>query len=180
MANRTARAWAWRIRALGHQPEIIGLWLATPNIYEDGGKPAPATHDGMAAARDKCDGRMVDEWIVDRLVELDVEVVGPNDPEGMWLIVPAGRYDFGLQGEVLIAFVRRALLALQRAGAKPVTCDDSAPRWTVLGGYGETPEEIAESVIAEWLASGAGDPDDKVWFGRPERIGIERRDRAPA
>jgi hypothetical protein len=152
------------------QPDIIGLWFATPNFYEEGGKPAPQPPPDLASARDKWGGRTVDEWIADRLRELDVTAVGPNDPVGMWLIVPAGRYDFGLQGEVLVAFVRRTVLALLRAGAMPVTRDDAPVGWRVLEEYGRNPDEIADAVIAEWLASGGGDPDDKVWFARPDRI----------
>lgn len=72
------------------QPDLIGLWFATPNIYQDGGKPAPAPPPDLASARNKWDGRTVDDWIADRLREIDVAEVEPNDPVGMWLIVPAG------------------------------------------------------------------------------------------
>lgn len=152
------------------QPDIIGLWFAAPNLYEGGGKPVPEPPPDLESARDKWEGRTVDEWIADRLRELDVAEVGPNDPVGMWLIVPSGRYDFGLQGEVLVAFVRRTLLALLRAGAMPVVRDDAPAGWRVLGQYGANPDEIADAVIAGWLASGGGDPDDTVWFARPDRI----------
>lgn len=154
------------------QPEIIGLWFATPNIYQDGGKPPLEPPQDLAVARNRWDARTVDEWIADRMRELDVAEVGPNDPVGMWLIPAAGRYDFGLQGEMLAAFVRRALLALLRAGAMPVTPDDTPDPngWKVLEECGGSQEEIAEAIIAEWLAMGGGNPDDRVWFARPDRI----------
>lgn len=153
----------------GH-PDIIGLWFTTPNLYGEGGKPAPEPPPDLERARDKWDGRRVDEWIADRLQELDVAEVGPNDPVGLWLIVPAGRYDFRLQGEVLEAFVRRTLLALLRAGAMPVMRDDTPAGWRVLEQYGTRPDEIADAVTAEWLASGGGNPDDTVWLARPDRL----------
>ena len=38
-----------------------------------------------------------------------------------------------------------------------------------MQGYGDTPEQIAEAIIAEWLASGAGDPDfSALWFATPK------------
>lgn len=146
--------------------------FAAPNIYEHGCEPPSPPPQDLASARNKWDGGTVDEWISDRLGELDVAQVGPNDPVGMWLIPPAGRYDFGLAGELLVAFVWRTLLDLLRAGAMPVTGDDASDqdRWSVLKEYRGRPEDIAEAIIGEWLASGGGDPDDRVWFARPDRL----------
>ena len=67
--------------------------------------------------------------------------------------------------------MRRVLLGLLHAGAMPVMRDETPVGWQALEQYGDSPEEVAEAVIAEWLASGDGDPDDKRWFARPDRIG---------
>lgn len=44
----------------------------------------------------------------------------PVDAVGLWQIVPAGRYGFGLDNSDLAEFVRRCALALPEHGAKPV------------------------------------------------------------
>jgi hypothetical protein len=40
--------------------------------------------------------------------------------------------------------------------------------WKIVEGYGGAPEQIADAVIAEWIAAGCGDPNEHaVWFGKP-------------
>jgi len=93
----------------------------------------------------------------------------PFDAVGLWQIIPKGRHDFGLSGDKLIDFTRRHILALLARGAHPIRFGESGDKWEVQTQYGATPEEIAEGIIAEWLASGQKDPDvEGLWFGLPE------------
>ncbi len=115
-------------------------------------------------ARNKFSGETVEEWLDMLPYELE------GDATGLWTIIPAGRHDFGLTGDDLIEFTRRGLLALLREGAKPVHGSKEAlSGWELAEGYGDTPEQIAEAVIVEWLASGGGDPDvSALWFATPK------------
>ena len=61
-------------------------------------------------------------------------------------------------------------MALLERGARPVQSSDRSPFWVLDRSYGETPDEIADAVIAEWLAPGVGDPKvGAVWFATPDR-----------
>jgi hypothetical protein len=82
---------------------------------------------------------------------------GLNDEVGVGIsgIIGNGRYGFGLEGEQLIDFVRRSLYTLLERGAKP-------RHWLMTGTpqlqYGsDSPSEIVEGVIADWLKRGGGD-----------------------
>jgi hypothetical protein len=112
--------------------------------------------------RDKFSGWTVAEWLEAMPNEL------PRDAVGLWQIVPLNRHDFGLNDPDLIEFTRRALLAILHRGARPVRGANNPERWVPILEYGDDPERIADAVIAEWLASGAGDPDMAgLWFATP-------------
>lgn len=86
------------------------------------------------------------------------------------VIVRGGRYGFAFEGAELIAFVRRAILALLEKGAEPRhwgTVDD--PMRNIMLHYGtDTPDEIADGIIADWQAMGGGDLQwGDFWFARP-------------
>jgi hypothetical protein len=79
---------------------------------------------------------------------------GLDDDVGIGLngIVADGREGFGLEGSALVDFVRRSLHGLVKRGARP-------RHWRLDGNiplhYGnDSPDEIVEGVIADWLASG--------------------------
>jgi hypothetical protein len=111
--------------------------------------------------RHKIYGTPIEEWIASVPNELPIDAVG------LWQIVPAGREGFELSGQELIDFVRLNLLALLEKGALPVTgAVDSVHFWTLVP-YGETPNEIADAVIAEWIASGREPDVGGVWFALP-------------
>ena len=75
----------------------------------------------------------------------------PHDVVGIWHIVPTGETGFGLTGEALSDFVRRAVLALLDAGAVPVRhIPDSGYEWVHQKQYGTTREEIADAIVKEW------------------------------
>lgn len=90
----------------------------------------------------------------------------PVDAVGMWQIIPAGRHGFGLGGDELTEFVRRCVLALLDAGAKPVVGGGGSDYdWLLQPQYGKSNEEILSAVINEWLISGATDCDPGGgWF----------------
>ena len=96
--------------------------------------------------------------------ELDIDAVG------MFQIVPGGRVDFGLAGDELTDYVRRAILALLDEGAVPVRgAPGSGYFWIHQKHYGTSREDIADAVIAEWLSL-EDDPMVLVgaaWFARP-------------
>lgn len=113
--------------------------------------------------RDKYCGETVAEWLETLPYELE------RDAIGLWGIIPVGRHTFGLVDSDLVEFTRRALLAVLQKGARPVRGANNPERWIAADEYGDIPEQIADAVIAEWLASGAGDPDvGGLWFATPE------------
>jgi hypothetical protein len=102
----------------------------------------------------KFHGTLMSEWIAFTPGGLDDEV-----GVGLATIIHAGRYGYGLEGEQLIDFVRRSLYTLVERGAKP-------RHWLMTGTpqlhYGDdSPNEIVEGVIADWLNRGG---DDLEWF----------------
>jgi hypothetical protein len=107
-------------------------------------------------------GRTVSDWIGLTAGEL------VRDAVGLWQIVPDGRTGFGLGGPDLVDFVRKSVLVLLKRGAKPVRGGrGTGYNWIVQPQYGTTDADIADAVIAEWLAAGR-DPDfDGVWFALP-------------
>lgn len=115
--------------------------------------------------RDRYFGQTISEHIASIPEEL------PYDAVGLWQIIPFGRKGFGFEGPELTDFVRRCLYALVEAGAKPVIGGGSTDYyWIYQPQYGTENAEIVENVIAEWLASGGGDPDPgDLWFALPER-----------
>jgi hypothetical protein len=74
-----------------------------------------------------------------------------------------------LLGDDLTDFVRRCVLALLEHDAKPVMGGGGTEYdWLLQSQYGKANEEIANAVINEWLANGAGDPDPGgLWFALP-------------
>jgi len=91
------------------------------------------------------------------------------DAVGLWQIVPAGCDGFELSGDDLIEFICRCVLALLERGAKPVVGGGGTVYdWLLQPQYGETNEEIADSIVNEWLATGAIDPNPGgLWFALP-------------
>jgi hypothetical protein len=120
--------------------------------------------------RDKFYGDTISEWC--DTLHYDLEDIGV----GLATIVQVGRYGFELKNSDLIDFVRRSLFALVKRGAKPYQLGSLAyPNRKPLLHYGsDTNEEIVEGVIADWLASGAGDLEwGDFWFALPETFDEE-------
>jgi hypothetical protein len=88
---------------------------------------------------------------------------------GLWAIVPYGHYHFQLNGNDLIDFVRRTILALIAKGGRPVIASQTQPIWEETFQYGTKPEEIADNVIAQWISEGAPDRVEwgRWWFAYP-------------
>ena len=80
-----------------------------------------------------------------------------DDVVSLWGIVPTGRRAFLFEGSDLVEFVRRCILVLLKHGAKPVR--EGKHSWEFETKYGENHDDIAEGVIADWLATGGGDPE---------------------
>ena len=117
--------------------------------------------------REKWHGKTVSEDVASMPDDLD------RDAVGLWQIAPRGRYDFGLEGEELIDYVRRCIQALLEAGAVPVNHEPgSGYNWHYQPQYGNSNAEIAEAVIREWLALGSNEGIDLIgeapWFARPD------------
>jgi len=112
-----------------------------------------------------CFGQTAMEYIEKVSGELPVDAVG------LWQIVPAG-VRFGLSGDDLTEFVRLCILALLEHGAKPVLGGAGTEyEWLFQPQYGESNEEIVDSVINEWLADGSQlEPMEMprwLWFALP-------------
>ncbi len=113
--------------------------------------------------RHKRHGDTISEWIALVPGELTIDAV--NLPQ----ILSAGQYGFELEGADLVDFIRRNIIALLDAGAIPVDGGAGTDyEWVAKHNYGSTKDEIADGVVAEWLAS---DGDEmypwSVWFARP-------------
>lgn len=111
--------------------------------------------------RDKYSGETIKEYMDGLPEDLQIDAIG------LWHVVVFGREGFGLSGDNLVSFVRRAIVALLAAGAKPVVgATDGVHCWT-LADYGDTVDEICDAMITEWVRSrrdpGVGD----VWFALP-------------
>ncbi len=115
----------------------------------------------MNPVRHKRHGITIEEDLALRPGELAIDAVG------LWQIVPAGREGFGLSGSALYDYVRRHILNLLAKGAKPVRGVKQGPRFWRVVEYGNTPEEIADAIIAEWKASGHEPDPGGVWFALP-------------
>jgi hypothetical protein len=90
---------------------------------------------------------------------------------GLYSVIYDGRYGFGLEGPALVDFVRRSLHALVERGAVPRQWGSpSDPQRNIPLHYGsDTPDEIVEGVIADWLAAGGGDLEwGDFWFALPK------------
>jgi hypothetical protein len=105
----------------------------------------------------------VSEWVASVPSELE------DDAVGLWQIIPVGRVDFGLEGNELVNYVRKALLAVFAQGAKPVEgATDGKHYWKLRENYGDEPERMAEAIIDEWLASGHDPDPGGIWFALPK------------
>ena len=85
------------------------------------------------------------------------------------------RDGFGLEGDALDEVLRYHLLVLFAEGAMPVVGRHGVDHWILKNGYGDTAEEMAASIVAEWRASGAGYPKpyDSLWFALPKMFKAE-------
>jgi hypothetical protein len=99
-----------------------------------------------------------------------------DDGKAMFAIVPAGR-SFGFTGRDLSEFVRLCILRLLSAGGMPVKYAESGPLlWREQMQYGQSKEEIADAIVAEWLAAGGGDPPwGWLWFVNRDVLNSARR-----
>jgi len=99
-----------------------------------------------------------------------------GDGAGFWGIVPWGR-SFGFEGDDLAEFVRLCVLRLLDAGAVPARHSPKGEPllWKEQTQYGTTKDEIADAIIAEWLATGGGDPPwEYLWFVTREVLETDR------
>lgn len=117
-------------------------------------------------------GFTVSEFLEGLLFEVD------GDGEGLWSIVPSGR-GFGFEGSELAEFVRLSVMHMLEAGAVPALHRPLTERreWQEQTQYGSTKGQIADAVVAEWLAKGGGDPPwDDLWFVTREVVETELRE----
>ncbi len=98
--------------------------------------------------------------------ELDIDAVG------IWHIVPRAQRVYGLTGDAVAEYVRRAINAILDSGGVPVRHKPgSAYEWVQQKQYGNTREQIVEALISEWQSL----PEDSIalageaaWFARPD------------
>ena len=97
----------------------------------------------------------------------------PSDAVGLWQILPMAREGFGFQGQEQVDFIRSAIVALLRAGAVPVRFGGRTHDWARQRQYGTTADEIADSIVNEWIGYGDLRFDElkvygeAVWFALP-------------
>ncbi|MCE1235560.1 MAG: hypothetical protein LWW93_04295 [Hyphomicrobiales bacterium] len=108
----------------------------------------------------------IEMTIEGKLLDIATDEIGV----GLGSLVDRGRIGFRLEGDALIDFVRRVIVGLVAGGASPeddgfVTPDN--PRGLAHFGA-DTPEEVADGVVAAWVAAGAPDPEWGDWrFNTP-------------
>lgn len=110
-------------------------------------------------------GKSTNETIAAYLPRYVGEIANDEIGIGLCSIVGEGRDEFGLDGPALMDYVRRALMVIASSGATPedtslVTPDNPHG----LAHFGaDTPEEIADGVVAAWTAKGMPDPEWGDW-----------------
>jgi len=102
-----------------------------------------------------------DGWISSRVEELATDEIGL----GSYTIVAVGRVHARLEGADLVDFVRRVIVGLMRGGATPENDALFSPdNPHGLAHFGaDTPEEVADGVVAAWVAKGMPDPKWGDW-----------------
>ena len=123
----------------------------------------------MSLKRERYFGQTVDECIAEWVEEL------ARDATSLWHIVTAGREGFEFSGAELVDFVRRSLLALFTAGAKPVKGGDEVYLWDRVTKYGDDPQQMTDAIIDEWQKSGRDPTIGGIWFATPNVYGERRR-----
>lgn len=103
----------------------------------------------------------IEHCIRTNLFEISTDDIGV----GICTIVTHGRRRLHLEGAALVEFLRRVVAGLVTGGASPedptfVTPEN--PRGLAHFGA-DTPEEIADGVVAAWVAKGMPDPDWGDW-----------------
>ncbi len=107
----------------------------------------------------------LDEWLSRLPNELAIDAVG------MWQIIPVLRQQFNLEGDELVEWTHRGILALIARGAVPVKGSDQTKGWHQQHGYGATPQAMTETIIAEWQLTGEDpEPYDSLWFALQSEI----------
>jgi len=110
-------------------------------------------------------GRHTGQFVEDYVLRYVGEVAGDDIGVGLCSVVGDGRDEFGLEGSALVDYVTRALTVIAASGATPqdrsfVTPDNPQG----LAHFGsDTPGEIAEGVVAAWVAAGMPDPEWDDW-----------------
>lgn len=125
----------------------------------------------MTEPRHKFYGISISDWI--DTIDGDLE----NDSISLAEIIPTGRDDFNLQGELLLDFTRKCIQKLLYAGAKPIDGKkDENGKFisSVSKKYGYTYNEIIENIISEWQEEEKKGNGDfycwGIWFGLPKFI----------
>lgn len=98
--------------------------------------------------------------------ELDIDAIG------IWHIVPRAKSLYGLAGDAVSEYVRRAINAILDSGGVPVRhIPGSGYDWVQQKQYGNTRDQIVEALISEWQSL----PEDSIvlageaaWFARPD------------
>jgi hypothetical protein len=118
--------------------------------------------------------RPLGDTVAEFIETLPYEIDG--DGESLWHIVPAGR-NFGFAGADLTEFVRLCILRLLKAGAVPVRHYNAGVlEWREQTQYESTPDAKADSIVAEWLATGGGNPPwEYLWFVTPRVLETAKR-----
>jgi hypothetical protein len=97
-----------------------------------------------------------------------------RDAVGLWEIVRAGSYGFGLEDGPLTEFVGLCIVRLLGAGAIPLLGNSAPQGWIATKQYGDDSLSVAVAVISEWHKKQSDPtPDDSVWFGRPDLLESE-------
>lgn len=101
-----------------------------------------------------------------KVVETNLDEIS-DDEIGIGLcgIVSDGRRRYHLEGASLVDFVRSVVVGIVAGGATPqdpTFVTPGNPRG--LGHFGsDTPEEIADGIVAAWVAKGMPDPEWGDW-----------------
>jgi hypothetical protein len=92
------------------------------------------------------------------------------DAVGLWSIVSTARNSFNLEGKAREDFVYSSIMAILKAGGRPVLGSIKKDGWVEQTKYGVAAEEISKQIIFELMSKNFLVDHGDIWFAAPALI----------